>query len=275
MDPLLQTIDDYGGDPLSVLTFDQERPELLPYETLLSARRAGRKEFVSLIGVYEWQDRPLLFLVDGESLSDYATDIRILRRAAAMRGNAPYLGVVRPGLLTVYHIDLDNRGADAVRVPLRSTDSALNKTVIPFLVNNRPAAARRNWISDVVLRLLTSCIDALVDLEVSGEDAISLVGRALFIRFLADRMLLGPGTLPSGYSDPTLLFDSLEAIAETVRWLNDTFNGDFLPLSATALSKLTPEGIKQLGNILRHAPSGQLSLPWQEKWDRLDFLKYR
>lgn len=270
MDPLLQTINDYGGDPLTVLAFDKDRPELLPYETLLSARRAGRKEFASLFGIYEWQDRPLLLLVEGESLGDYTTDIGILRRAAAMRGDTPYLGVVRPGLLSVYHIDLDNRGADAVRV---STDHALKRAVIPFLANCRPGAARRNWISDVVLRLLSDGIDALVALDISGEDAISLVGRALFTRFLADRMLLGPETLPSGYSDPILLFDSLEAIAATVQWLNDTFNGDFLPLSETALTNLTPEGIRQLGNILMRAPSGQLSLPWEEKWDRLDFAQ--
>jgi hypothetical protein len=273
VDTLLQTIDDYGGDPLSVFPFDQELPELLPYETLVSARRLGRKEFASLIGVYEWQSRPLLFLVDGENLSDQSTDISILRPATAMRGDAPYLGLVRPGLLTVYHIDLDNRAVDTARVPLPSPDRTLNRDVIPFLANTRPKAARRKWISDVVLRLLTDCIDTLVDFGASGEDAISLVGRALFIRFLADRGLLDAGTLPPGYSDPTLLFDDVKAISATIHWLDDTFNGDFLPLSATALANLTSEGIRHLGNILRHAPSAQLYLPWEEKWDRLDFAQ--
>jgi hypothetical protein len=208
-----------------------------------------------------------MLLIDGEAL---ARDVRILRRAAAMRGDTPYLGVVHPGRLTVYQIDLDNRGVDAIRVPI---DGGVDRTVIPVLGNVRPAARRRTWISDVVLRLLTGCIDALVDLRLSGEDAISLVGRALFVRFLADRMLLGPGTLPTGYSNETSLFDSVKAIGATVQWLDDTFNGDFLPLSPTALSRLTVDGIRRLGDILRHAPSGQLHFKWEEKWNRLDFAQ--
>jgi hypothetical protein len=138
----------------------------------------------------------------------------------------------------------------------------------------RPEIARRNWISDVVLRLLSSSIDALIQEGVSNEDAISLVGRALFIRFIADRMLLNTDTLPPGYSDPSVLFDTVETIATTAQWLDDTFNGDFLPLSPAALNTLTNRSVIRLGDILRRAgPGGQLHLGWQEKWDRLDFAQ--
>ncbi|UFX42519.1 hypothetical protein HAP47_0025125 [Bradyrhizobium sp. 41S5] len=177
-----------------------------------------------------------MLLVDGDRLRDHGDHIKRLRRAAAMRGDAPYLGIVSPGTLTVFHVALDNSGLDTARVALPAGDDAV--VTIPFLGNARPEAAHRNWISDVVLRLLTVSIDALVEEGVSDGDAISLVGRALFIRFLADRSLLGPGTLPSGYTDPSVLFDDPDAIAITSSWLDQTFNGDFLPLSHEVVGRL-------------------------------------
>ncbi len=60
----------YGGDPASLLRFDVDGPELLPYATLTAARLSGDVDLAALGGVYEWQDRPLLFLVDGTLLDD-------------------------------------------------------------------------------------------------------------------------------------------------------------------------------------------------------------
>jgi len=70
-----------------------------------------------------------------------------------------------------------------------------------------------------------------------------------------------------------VLFDSLDAIARTTEWLDDTFNGDFLPLSPAALGGLNEHSIERLGDVLRHAPGGQLHLQWRESWDRLDFAQ--
>ena len=270
MDTLTDTIDEYGGNPAAVVNFAADQPEILPYATLIAARETGRPGFEALLGVYEWQRRPLLLLVDGTSLRGGHEVLDRLRRAAAMRGDAPYLGVVDPGRLSVYRISLDDGAGKATQIRLPSDE---RKAVIAFLANRRPEAARQNWIGDVVLRLLAGCIDSLIACEISAEDAISLVGRALFIRFLADRSLLVPGTLPPGYSNPTVLFDSVDAIARTVQWLDDTFNGDFLPLSSAALRALNGRSVERLGDVLRHAPGGQLHLPWRESWDRLDFAQ--
>jgi hypothetical protein len=263
-------IERYGGDASAILPFEPEGPQLLPYATLTAARSSGLTDFDALYGIYEWQSRPLILLVDGERLRGQGDHVKRLRRAAAMRGDAPYLGVVSPGTLTVFQIALDNRGSDATRIVLPTSDEEVG-TTIPFLGNARPGAARKNWISDVVLRLLTTSIGALVREGVSDSDAISLVGRALFVRFLADRSMLGAGTLPPGHSDPSTLFDNPEAIGVTSRWLDDTFNGDFLPLTSAVVKRLSKTALTRLGDILRRAPGGQLHLGWQEKWDRLDF----
>src|SRR5437764_1568866 len=97
---LSETINDHGGDPAAIVDFDTDQPEILPYATLVAARRNSGPEFEALLGVYEWQRRPLLLLVDGASLRGDDGAFGRLRRAAAMRGDAPYLGVVQPGRLS-------------------------------------------------------------------------------------------------------------------------------------------------------------------------------
>lgn len=104
--------------------------------------------------------------------------------------------------------------------------------LLPRLGNARPKAARtrQNWISDVVLKLLTRAIDDLITISgIGDEDAISLVGRALFARFLGDRDLL-PDAIGSASASRSLFDDAAQAAA-TSTWLDLTFNGDLLPLS--------------------------------------------
>lgn len=91
----------YGGDPASLLKFDVDGPELLPYATLIAARLSGDLDLAALGGVYEWQDRPLLFLVDGTLLDGNPQRLSRIRRLVAMRGDAPYLAVVTSGGMTI------------------------------------------------------------------------------------------------------------------------------------------------------------------------------
>ena len=101
------------------------------------------------------------------------------------------------------------------------------------------------------------------------DDAISLVGRALFTRFLGDRHLLT--ALNPDPAAAAELFDDAERAITTSEWLDATFNGDFLPMSSDIYKALPPEAYKVLGDILRRAPAGQLFLGWAERWDNLDF----
>ncbi|WP_284734517.1 N-6 DNA methylase [Sphingosinicella terrae] len=249
---------------------DTDAPELLPYATLVNAWRAGSDTLGVAGAVYEWQEAPLIFLVDGAQLAD-ETHLRRLRRLLAMRGDVPYLGVLSPGRLDVFAVALDSKRLRQVQVKVVDEQVA-QQDVLSLLANARPKAARnsRSWISDVVLRLLTRAIDQLTPLEgVDDEDAISLVGRALFTRFLADR-----GLLPAGLDDVRLaggMFDDAVRAAETCAWLDATFNGDLLPLPEGIFERLSTEAYKVLGDIMRRAPGGQLVLGWEEKWDHLDF----
>jgi hypothetical protein len=225
----------------------------------------------ALCGIYEWQHQPLAFLVDGELLES-EQQLLIVRRRLAMRGDAPYICVVRTGRLTIYRVGLDAEPIS--RSHVRLPDSTENAITLPYLSNVRPGlAGRHRWIAQVVQTLLNDTITSLiVENGVASVDAISLVGRALFVRFLADRGLLSDedalriaGVVVSG------LFDSRAAAGAISEWLDTTFNGDLLPLGKDLLSRLSAKALLQLGNILHRAPGGQYLLDWREDWAHLDF----
>ncbi|MDR0481120.1 MAG: SAM-dependent methyltransferase [Gallionellaceae bacterium] len=259
----------YGADPTALHLLDADGPQLLPYATLLAARRQSSNALLSAVGaVYEWQGAPLLFLVDADALAN-EQQLHQIRRLLAMRGDAPYLGVVAPGHLDVYRIALDKHSLRQAQVEMSDGDPS---AALARLGNSRPDAAisQRGWISNVVLNLLTQSITRLIKLgRVTHEDAISLVGRALFTRFLADRDLLPHGMCAA--NTPAALFDHRAAAESTSLWLDATFNGDLLPLSERVFDELPSPAYTVLGDILRRAPGSQLFLGWEEKWDSLDF----
>ena len=269
MTDIRASLTQFGADPSTLRLLDDECPELLPYATLMTARRNGQGDLNAVGAVYEWQDAPLVFLIDADSLEG-DDQLQRIRRLLAMRGDAPYLGVIAPGSLHVYRIALDRKSPRQARVGWDDGEGA-RSMLFARLANERPHAAitHSGWISNVVLRLFSGSMTSLIGLDVSHEDAISLVGRALFTRFLGDRDLL-----PESISQPETaesLFDDREMAEQTSEWLDDTFNGDPLPLSADIFGKLPERGYRVLGDILRRAPEGQLFLGWKEKWGNLDF----
>ncbi len=267
----LETLDQFGADRSGLRLFDEDGPELLPYATLTAARRAGDVDLDALLGVYEWQDAPLMFLVDADRLGPDVRRLDRIRRMAAMRGDAPYLGVVSPGRLDVYRVALDGDPVERARVNL-GVSKGEKAATFAHLSNVRPQASppRRGWIAQVVLDLLDLALNALTQqCKLTIEDAISLVGRALFARFLGDRNLL-PGTLRVRAAQGTL-FDSARLGRTTSKWLDDTFNGDFLPMAEGTFERLPRDGFKVLGDITRRAAGGQLALGWSESWDDLNF----
>ena len=261
----------FGADEAALRLLDVDGPQLLPYATLLSARDRGDEDLQAVGGVYEWQGAPLVFLVAAERLNEDPQRLHRIRRLLAMRGDAPYLGVVGAGRLDVYHVGLDDRLPAQARIDV-GVAAGQEVATLAHLANARPGlpAGNRQWISQVVLKLLSDAIDALrLRCGVDGDDAISLVGRALFTRFLGDRHLLG--TLGINVYTAATLFDDATSASKTSDWLDATFNGDFLPTSRGVWQRLPPEAFKVLGDILRRAPGGQLPLGWQERWDNLDF----
>jgi hypothetical protein len=76
---------DFGADPTALRLFDGDGPELLPYATLLTARRSGNATLGVVGAVYEWQGAPLIFLIDADSLESDGQLHRIRRLLAIAR----------------------------------------------------------------------------------------------------------------------------------------------------------------------------------------------
>lgn len=271
LDLIEDTLHAYGAAKEGVRLFEWDSADLLAYATLASARREQGGDLQALCGIYEWQQQPLAFLVDGQ-LIDNAEHLLRIRRLLAMRGGAPYLALIRQGSLTVYSVALDEASAGASKVKLPKGMQPAQ--VVPYLSNARPGkASRRRWIEQVVLSLLNDTINRLITTcGVASTEAISLVGRALSVRFLADRSLLSErDSQRIARQEIGSLFDTASSAVAINKWLDDTFNGDLLPLKDYALDHLPADAFVLLGNILRRAPGGQLSLDWREDWAHLDF----
>lgn len=264
----------YGGDPSSLFRFDNEADDqgwnLLPYATLTAARKS--RELAALIGVYEWQNRPLFLLADGEALDNDPDGLAVIRRIAALRGDAPYLAVHRDGRLIFHDVGLDDKVQNS-KIDIDDANNGM-RMVIPNLVNKRPIADadKRLWISDVILKLLTKALDSLTGAGIELGDAISFAGRALFTRFLADRGLLGEDVAALGNGRGIAgLFETPASTIAISEWLDKTFNGDFLPLSDVKVAAFPKAAFDTGGHILRRAEGGQLPLDWAEDWAKLDF----
>jgi hypothetical protein len=134
VEPFDQTLEQYGADLASVRFFNTDGPDLLPYATLVAARKPKGSVLAALAGVYEWQNNPLIFLVEADRVES-EQDLNRIRRLVAMRGDAPYLGVVRPGQLTVYHVSLDRDAVAKALIPLELGDE---RATFAHLCNNRP-----------------------------------------------------------------------------------------------------------------------------------------
>ena len=190
--------------------------------------------------VAEFQGRPLLYLLDdlesGSGLSPIAPQVHDLGQLLANRSEHALLGIVRPGELTLYPVNLDravlnNAGSvtifvDAPEAPLFFQRLATGS----FSLEGQAQAP--DYVFDEIHRLLASADEELAR-KMLPLEVLSVTGRALFFRFLHDRRIVVPKELPdicpSADNLKDVFSDSTRAAA-TSCWLDETFNGDFLPL---------------------------------------------
>ena len=196
--------------------------------------------------VAEFQDRPLLYLVDG--LDEVgaprlqARQIEDLQCLLANRSEHACLGVVTPGSLDLYPVNLDRKALAAAKFQTFLISEPGAGTFFQSLatggldVPGRPK--QPDYVFDTIHKLLKAASEDLVGKvgkggPMRGLDVLSTTGRALFFRFLIDRGIVLPRELPQISSEAEDLrdaFSSVEKAAATSCWLDETFNGDLLPL---------------------------------------------
>ena len=125
--------------------------------------------------------------------------------------------------------------------------------------------------------------DDLIGSGFDSDDALSLTGRALFLRFLMDRKVITSDNLNDVCPKADDLVDCLSNVHKadlSNRWLDDIFNGDLLPISQESISKLLKNLDERkrkwiftvLTLILKKAePAGAGKYQTRLSWEDLDF----
>lgn len=236
---LLTELQNYGVSNRSVRLFDKgASPELLDYLDLAEPADDETKSELLPDGVAENQGRPLLFFVN-ESRLAHSTDtqrtesLNCLRRNLACRGERTYLAVVRPGSLEVVPVSLR---ADSPAWKIYESGTTKSLTFFSRLALGHIDGVEQpddaEFVFKEMLNLLNQGIDRIAH-QIGWSDVLSLVGRALFFRFLCDRHIVKKTNLRSiapHAGELNECFDNAQNAYDTCRWLDNTFNGDFLPL---------------------------------------------
>ncbi len=235
---LKDRLQEYGLASRSIRLFgDVVSPDLLDYLDLVEPRGPGGSQELLPDGVAENQGQPLLFFVDESRLSlvpaEQEAKFRQLRRILACRGNRAYLARVRPGELLVTPVSLEDRTPEW-KLYRAGTGEAL--TLFSRLALGHFDGKGEPDDADFVFKQMFNLLDQGADrlAHILGRaNVLSLVGRALFFRFLCDRHIVAERDtkrIAPQANEPLACFDNAENAHATSQWLDRTFNGDFLPL---------------------------------------------
>lgn len=213
--------------PESLIDLDvgHPQPEHLDFLGLMQARQ--RDEPVP-DAVLVRDGQPLVYLWDARAWQ--SLDEQVLQQALrrlALRADAPFAAVVRPGCVQVFalaHLVDDGQ-------PLFEESSLQPGLVARLAVGDVPVRSDGMGAHELMLELLNSATSDLIECRGLPEaTALALMGRALFIRFLSDRGIVRADNPFPGVRSVSDCFATPEAAATTCHWLDATFNGDLLTL---------------------------------------------
>jgi hypothetical protein len=214
-------------------------------ENVLSLRTSvlgpGHLDFVGLVKaaaddhfvpdtVVMHDGQPFVYVLNARTVNVVTDEqVQSMLRLLSLRADAPYLALVRPGTVQVYAL----AGLSKQREPVMEApelDPGLLAKLTTGMLPIRSVHEGRN-VHDLMLDLLNAVTGHLIRVRgLAPSEALALIGRALFMRFLADRGILpSRGALP-GIDSIKDCFSTPTAAFITSQWLDNTFNGDLLEL---------------------------------------------
>jgi hypothetical protein len=288
-------LESYGVAKENVRLFGQQnpKPELQEYLTLNDLRR---KNLPAPDGVAEHQGRPVLYFVDEQRLTqdtskpkqtlfdDDAIELPVIFRQLACRGERSYLARVQFGKILVAPVSVSDKEPNWQEYSPDSIEGRSLFSRLAYGINEGEDFAAGDVVFDRLFTLLKHVANKIAKNERLRPDALSLVGRALFFRFLRDRGVLDNypvKNIAPRALDWTDCFRDPANASDTCKWLDKTFNGDFLSLTDNGSEKffervgrLTGGGIfHDLSAVVRgHQPAGNFYQPllnWD--WPSFDF----
>ncbi|PVY57920.1 MULTISPECIES: class I SAM-dependent DNA methyltransferase [unclassified Simplicispira] len=217
--------------------------------------------------VIEVAGQPFLYVYDGSRVgSPWKSEEywKAIKSTVASRADAPYVGVLTLEAFHVWQVEASHKPLDAYRFELANTFNP----VIPALIQNEgsqffPRSGK--WLDERLFSLLWLTATSIREgcPKLTDSDVISLVGRGLFLRFLADRNYLERKTLLQAV-------DSSAGLAELFRWLDVEFNGNLLPIESLRYSDFdrssdfTATVVPAFGRIMYGSMTAQLEFGWSD-----------
>jgi len=258
----------FGCSELVPIGRPTKSPEQIQYLDLIPT--AGSRGALLPEAVAEFQGRPVMYLLDGTQEYE-RSKLRALQQRLANRGDHAVLALARPGDLTLYPLNLDFKELQDGRweTILSSSEHA------PYLFHELACGAKviegstsaADPVFTQIHRLLKSASVALAGREgagpLDGLTVLSMTGRALFFRFLIDRRIVREEDLSEICPKETLInlrdvFSNARSAAKTSAWLDETFNGDLLPL-VDAITKKTPPRKRRNLYLKAYQDAGELT----------------
>lgn len=247
----------YGAPP--PLCFDTgESPELINYLDLVTKRKHTHLPNA----VVEFQSRPILYIVENDRLSVAPStrkkELLSIKQMLANRGDIAYIGVLRPGQLEVYPIDLKKSLSGKIQILEKDKGSHTFFQSLAFGTFKVKRHSNPDYVYNRIFKLLDISSKHLISspCNLPPEDVLSLIGRALFFRFLKDRNIIIDADLKEICHQAKRFEDCFSNPAKTAltsAWLDRTFNGDLLPLpSGGSLKYFRDVGEQTKGVLFKH-----------------------
>jgi hypothetical protein len=274
---IVKELKSFGANEGEVILLDSERHELINYLDLRVSHNSNSSIFPD--AVLEVNGSPILYIVHNSSFTGGGITqekILALLRILACRNDAQFLAVVDHGQITVYPISLSNKLPQSEII--KSSQEGAKFFIRDLAAGYEPV--RLQWVKETVdellLKLLTGVTKNLLETEALNgrhEDVLSLVGRALFARFLLDKGIINSQTFPELYAlvKPEECFSTPDIAAMTCSWLDKVFNGYLLPISTNnyvaffnVIERKSKDIFKELSNVLYRSPGDQLYLNWSD-----------
>lgn len=254
---VLDTVKAFGCHDVVSLD-DEPTPKHLDYLDLLKISGQGN---LKVNAVAEFQSRPLLYIVSDDQIRNSKNNNLLdLQCLLANRGERAYLGILSPGELAVYPINLNRSelsNSQKAKIKKSSSEAPLffQKVVSGlFVLKGQPEEP--DFIFKTIDDLMTDSSETLIkEYCLNPLDVLSFLGRALFFRFLLDRKIVRSDELNSVCSKakvPGDCFLDINNSVETCLWLDETFNGDLLPLSGDYATVFSQANEQTDGKLFLH-----------------------
>lgn len=232
--------------------------------------------------VIEIESMPVAYVIDESELSKpLLTNVQIQRAREILACRSEPVFLIKHGIseITFYSVTLENSSkgmevpsADGIAMLIDLLSGESDSDLRKYLFGS--PRKKHEFLHDrlfKVLSFVSKGLDNTLALRGNHEVTLSLIGRALFTRFLIDRGIITEDTFSELYrltnGQPKKAFSSPETCRFINEWLDSTFNGDLLPLNTNDYSNFFEKSIEQsifdtLAYILEDIEaSGQVILP--------------